>query len=88
MGTTSDQAGLLINLSRIERGSTPFKFFNSWLRDDKFNEEFRAAWVKPMEGSPLYALQQKINAVRHMGKKWAKKLMMMNRISRTIDAEL
>lgn len=30
MGTTSDHAGLLIQLAKLERGSAPFKFFNSW----------------------------------------------------------
>lgn len=35
--TTSDHAGLHISLTQSEKGTTPFKFFNSWLREEDFN---------------------------------------------------
>lgn len=71
-GTTSDHAGLHIQLTTTEKETTPFKFFNSWLRNDKFNELFAEAWNKIMEGSPIYILQRKIEAVRKAGNDWTR----------------
>lgn len=68
--TTSDHAGIHIQLTRIEKGTTPFKFYNSWLRERDFNDQFKEAWDEPVEGSSLYVLQQKINQVRRMAKSW------------------
>lgn len=87
-GTTSDHAGLLINLTRVGKSTTPFKFYNSWLCDEKFNVEFKRAWATPVEGSPLYCLQQKINEVRRAGEKWTQRMRENNRTSRVIAAEL
>lgn len=53
MGTTSGHAGLLIQLVKQEKGSAPFKFFNSWLKEERFNEAFRKAWDARVEGSPM-----------------------------------
>lgn len=56
MGTSSDHAGQHLQLTRLEKGSTPFKFFNSWLRYESFNSVFQTAWKTPVNGSPLYRL--------------------------------
>lgn len=88
MGTTSDHAGLFVKLTRTDRGTTPFKFFNSWLRDNQFNAAFKEAWEERVDGSPQYILQQQINAVRRVGKDWAKKKKITDETSRKIVAEL
>lgn len=64
LGTTSDHAGLYIKLTQSEKGTTPLKFFNSWLKEKDFNDKFKEAWSTNMEGSPIYVLQQKVNVVK------------------------
>lgn len=49
LDTTSDHAGLHIQLTQPEKGSSLFKFFNSCLRDDEFNSEFKDAWATSIE---------------------------------------
>lgn len=88
MVTSSDHAALLLQLTKSDRGTTPFKFLNSWLRDDGFNAEFRRVWAMNVEGSPMYVLHRKIKAVRIMGKYWAQLLRQRNESSRRIAAEL
>lgn len=56
LGTSSDHATLHLQLTRLEKGSTPFKFYNSCLREEGFNREFKTAWSN---GSPLYKIQLK-----------------------------
>lgn len=71
LGTSSDHAALHLQLTRLEKGATSFKFYNTWLLDELFNNEFKAAWKFSMYGTSLYWLQMKIKAVRAAGKKWA-----------------
>lgn len=87
-GTTSDHAGLLLRLARMERGSTPFKFYNSWLREEESNLRFIAAWEESVEGTPLFKLQQKIKAVKRAAKDWAKIKKMKLETSRRVATEL
>lgn len=83
-----DHAGLHIQLTSTEKGTTPFKFFNSWLRDARFNTTFWEAWNKTMEGSPIYILQQKIKEVRNVGKNWAREIRLETETPLMIAAEL
>lgn len=46
-GTTRDDIVLFLELLAAGKGNKPFKFFNTWLRDDNFNIEFRRAWSTP-----------------------------------------
>lgn len=88
MGTSSDHAGLHLQFTRLEKTSTSFKFFNSWLRDDDFNCRFREAWKATVSGSPLFQLQIKINAVRAVGKDWARAKRSSAVNSRKVVADL
>lgn len=88
LGTSSDHAGLYLQLTQLEKGSKPFKFYNSWLRGDEFNTKFKKAWATTIVGTPLYKLQQKINAARQAGKEWARKKRLAAELSRTVVAEL
>lgn len=72
MGTSSDHAGLQLQLTHLEKRSTPFKFCTSWLLEEEFNSRFSAAWKAPASETALYKLQMKINAMRAAGKEWAK----------------
>lgn len=56
LGMTNDHAELHIQLTQTEKGSMPFKFYNSWLKEEEFNDEFRRTWETPIEGSPLFRL--------------------------------
>lgn len=67
MRTSNDHAGLHLQLTHLEKRSTPFKFYISWLKEEEFNNRFRAAWKTLVSGTPLYKLQSKINAVRAAG---------------------
>lgn len=42
---SSDHAAILLELLPFEKGSKPFKFYNSWLHQSSFNDLFRNAWA-------------------------------------------
>lgn len=63
MENSRDHAALFIELLAVERSTKPFKFYNSWLRQASFNRTFIKARSTPIDGSSLFALQQKIKAV-------------------------
>lgn len=88
LGTTSDHASLHIQLTRLEKGLTPFKFYNSWIRDEEFNNVFRRAWSTPAVGTHLFKLYPKIRAVRSAGKEWESKKRFADKSSTKVAAEL
>lgn len=47
-----DNVAIFIELLPIEKGSKPFKFYNSWLCQALFNNLFQTAWAIKIEGSP------------------------------------
>lgn len=40
-GNSSDHASLLMEFFEVKKGSKPFKYYNSWLRQELFNNVFK-----------------------------------------------
>lgn len=63
---------------QIERSQKPIMLFNSWLRDDAFNQAFCSAWATPIEGSPLFQLNHKLRMVKEAARNWSTKQGLMD----------
>lgn len=55
-GTPSDHLVMFLELIQLEKGSKLFNFYNTWIKDETFNEFFRRAWNGQVTGTPLYKL--------------------------------
>eukprot|EP00253_Pinus_taeda_P019238 PITA_19238 len=54
-------------------GPIPFRFSPLWIEKEGFEETVKAAWGKPVWGSPSYVWEQKLKATKLALKNWAKK---------------
>eukprot|EP00253_Pinus_taeda_P028094 PITA_28094 len=54
-------------------GPIPFRFSPLWIEKEGFEETIKAAWGKPVLGSPSYVWEQKLKATKLALKNWVKK---------------
>lgn len=62
--------GMIITMSQVEKGSKPFRFYNSWtelMEDPKFMELAREGISKNFRGPRLFKLKQKLKVMKGMG---------------------
>nr|GEZ14506.1 RNA-directed DNA polymerase, eukaryota [Tanacetum cinerariifolium] len=68
----SDHTPILLHVSKSDFGPTPFKFYNSWLFRDGFDECIKAAWPSlefNSDGRRL-ASHEKLRSLKHNIKQW------------------
>eukprot|EP00253_Pinus_taeda_P017553 PITA_17553 len=71
---TSDHKPIQLLLEDEEDlGPIPFRFNPLWIEKVGFMETVKAAWVKPITGSPSYIWEQKLKATKYALKEWIKK---------------
>lgn len=54
-------------------GPIPFRFSPLWIEKEGFEEIVKAAWDKPVSGSPSYFWEQKLKETKYALKNWIKK---------------
>nr|KAJ0219345.1 hypothetical protein LSAT_V11C300135580 [Lactuca sativa] len=68
---TSDHCPIILQTSKADFGKTPFRFFNSWLKRDGFEQIVKEAWEKFMGyGNPDAYLAAKFRFLKNEIKKW------------------
>lgn len=70
-----------------ERADT-LQVLQNWTHEEEFNSDFKNAWIRPVSGTPLYKLQQKINSVINAGKDWARRKRVAAETTSKVAAEL
>lgn len=67
-----DHASMTINFSTIQKGTRPFKVYNSWLNKPDFLSLDMQGISTPFCGHSLFGLQKKLRREKELVKPWAK----------------
>ena len=64
-GKFSDHSPCTVTLfDDIDRGATPFKFFNMWAKHDRFLEIVSRAWGLQLRGTTMYKFCRRLKAAK------------------------
>ncbi|XP_074314936.1 uncharacterized protein LOC141651109 [Silene latifolia] len=61
----SDHSPILVQISQDKKVVKRFSFLNSWIAHPDYLQTIRAAWITPLQGSPMYCFFQKLKSVKH-----------------------
>ncbi|GJW87662.1 RNA-directed DNA polymerase, eukaryota, reverse transcriptase zinc-binding domain protein [Tanacetum coccineum] len=73
----SDHKPIVLKPSTLDFGPTPFKFYNSWLLDNKIRELVSQFWEKhivEVGSNPIIDFKNKMKALKPIIKEWSKNL--------------
>ncbi|XP_074313900.1 uncharacterized protein LOC141649100 [Silene latifolia] len=61
----SDHSPILVQISQDKKVVKRFSFLNSWVAHPDYLQTIKAAWITPLQGSPMYCFFQKLKSVKH-----------------------
>ncbi|XP_074291946.1 uncharacterized protein LOC141618763 [Silene latifolia] len=60
-----DHSLVLVQISQEKKVVKRFSFLNSWVGHPDYLQTIKAAWITPLQGSPMYCFFQKLKSVKH-----------------------
>ncbi|KAK1435326.1 hypothetical protein QVD17_01087 [Tagetes erecta] len=69
----SDHNPVTLICNNLDYGPSPFRFYNSWLKDDELEKVVSNAWKKEMvTGTPDFVLAKKLKSLKEVLRTWCK----------------